>query len=264
MPSTGPMPAGTGENLDRSGLTAWTNPGNITVDDNSVARANAVSGSDYLIARNFGFAIPASAVIDGVVVVVRARENIASGETMQGRLQDDTAALTGSLKTLSYNDGNVETTYTWGGATDLWGATLTPAIVNNANFGFRQWFLTAHDVLVDFVSMEIFYTPGDVILDPLDVGDGDGVIASMLVVKALSIITGDGDELLASLTIPPEILVPNPIGDGSDIIASLVVVRSLRATFGDGDAMIDIPTDLVPTTGFYYSKDGIWNRVELS
>lgn len=48
----------------------WTDAGNITADDAAFAFAAHTAGptpSRYLVGSNFGFEIPAGAVIDGVV-----------------------------------------------------------------------------------------------------------------------------------------------------------------------------------------------------
>ena len=44
-------------------------------------------------------------------------------------------SVIGSNKATGQWSATGETTYTWGGAADLWGLTLTPAQVNAATFG---------------------------------------------------------------------------------------------------------------------------------
>lgn len=161
--STGNIPPGTGENIDRAGLTAWANftADVIGVEDVSGATNNGTGGSDYLVARNFGFTIPTGATINGVFVRVKASENAGGTEPLLAQLQDETGALFGSSKSTS-NEGSISGTtlafYTYGSASDLWGATLTEAIVEDPDFGVRLWFATTHVVAVDFVTMAIEYT----------------------------------------------------------------------------------------------------------
>jgi hypothetical protein len=157
MASTGNVFVGTGENNAGIGATAWTNPGNITSDNATDASCNAAATSQYLVGRNCGFAIPTDATIVGVTVRIEAAETSAGSETLNGRLQDETGALTGSGKTASIG-GTTPTVYTYGGTADLWGATLTPAIVNDADFGVRFWFTTAHNMTVDYVTIAIEYS----------------------------------------------------------------------------------------------------------
>jgi hypothetical protein len=155
--STGNIFPVTGENVDRGGLTAWTNPGNIVSDNTTDATCNA-TGSDYLVARAFDFsAIPDGATIAGITVRVEASEHSAGTEALSGQLQDETAALVGSAKQQTIS-GTGKAVYTYGGTADVWGASLSAAIVKDPDFGVRLWFTTAHDVRVDFVTMAVEYT----------------------------------------------------------------------------------------------------------
>lgn len=161
MPNTGNVFPGTGENIDRAGLTAWTSPTECVSDNTTDATCNA-TGSDYLVARNFNFAsIPADATIVGVLVRVEASEHTAGTEALLAQLQDASAALTGASKAQA-NEGAISGTakavYTYGSTSDVWSATLTRATVTNANFGVRVWFTTAHDIRIDYITMAIEYT----------------------------------------------------------------------------------------------------------
>jgi hypothetical protein len=71
MSTAGPTIAGTG--ADGGGAVAWSNPGNITANDTTYAVAavnNAAPTSNELLATNFGFALPAGAVVSSVQVDV--------------------------------------------------------------------------------------------------------------------------------------------------------------------------------------------------
>ncbi len=157
MPSTGNIFPGTGENNAGIGATAWTNPGNIVSDNATDASINAGASSQYLVARNFGFNIPSEAAINGVTVRIEAAETGAGTESLNAQLQNDSAALVGSSKANTISGTGVAV-YTYGSASDVWGATLTPTIVNNANFGVRFWFTTVHAMTVDYVTIAIEYT----------------------------------------------------------------------------------------------------------
>lgn len=164
MANTGNIFAGTGENNAGIGATAWTNPGNVVSDNATDATCNAAASSQYLVARNFDFSsIPAGATITGVLVRVEASEHSTSTEALRAQLQNDSGTLVGSAKTTS-NEGSISGTaksvYTYGSTSDVWGATLTLAIVQDADFGVRFWFTTAHDVRIDYVTMAIEYTTG--------------------------------------------------------------------------------------------------------
>jgi hypothetical protein len=160
--STGNIFAGTGENLAGIGATAWTNPGNI-VSDNATDATNNGSSSNYLVARNYGFSVPGAATIAGITVRIELSEHSPGSETLNARLQDENGALIGSGKTASVT-GTTKTVYTYGSTSDLWGATLTPAIVNDVDFGVRFWFTTSHDIRVDYVTLAVEYTEGEATL----------------------------------------------------------------------------------------------------
>ncbi len=167
MANTGNKFARTGENNAGIGATAWTTPGNVTADDAADATCNAAASSQYLVARNFDLAsVPANATILGVTVRVEASEHSTGTEPLLAQLQNASGTLFGSSKSTS-NEGSISGTgkavYTYGSTSDLWGATITPAIVHDADFGVRLWFTTAHDVRIDYVTIAVEYsvpTPG--------------------------------------------------------------------------------------------------------
>jgi hypothetical protein len=156
------------------GLTAWTNPTNAAASDNAYATvaSNAISGSlsHQLRATNFPFAIPGTATIDGILVEVEAKSSNGTSTLIEAFLINGSAGSaadqigTDQITT----DITVATTdayYTVGGASSLWGATLTPAIINGANFGvgiradakgsppgnFRT-------IFIDHIRMTVYYT----------------------------------------------------------------------------------------------------------
>ncbi len=159
MSSTGNVFPGTGANDASIGATAWTSPGNITATDANDATCNAGASSQYLVAKNFGFAIPSGSAILGITVRVNASESSAGSETLNARLQDAAGALTGTGKTASLN-GTSKTVYTYGSTADVWGASLTDTVVNDVDFGVRLWFTTSHNVAIDYVTLAVEYTAG--------------------------------------------------------------------------------------------------------
>ncbi len=137
MASEGPNSAGTGADDAGFGTPAWASPGSVTVSDNFSASVllAAAGNSHYLKATNFGFAIPAGATIDGILVewdkskmiggtVVDARARIVKGGTV---------GSTDKASPDTWPDADAYASY--GGAADLWGETWTDADVNAADFG---------------------------------------------------------------------------------------------------------------------------------
>lgn len=156
MASTGNIFPSTGENNAGIGATAWADPGNVVSDNATDSICVAAASSQYLVARNFNFGIATDATILGVTARIEASEHSGGTESLNARLQDDGGALVGSSKANTIS-GTAKAVYTYGGVADLWGATLTPAIVNDVDFGVRFWFTTAHEVRVDYVTVAIEY-----------------------------------------------------------------------------------------------------------
>lgn len=104
---SGALVAGTGASDDSIGTQAWTSPENITASDNAWATASA--GSNASPTRSILFY---------------------NGDAYG----DDQLVAFGNPITTGASDA----TATLGGATELWGASLTPAIVNDSTFGYAM------------------------------------------------------------------------------------------------------------------------------
>ncbi len=162
MANTGNIFPQTGENNAGIGATAWTNPGNVVSDNGTDATCNAAASSQYLISRNFPLSsVPVNATVDGILVRAEVSEHSTATEPLRAQLQDAGGVLFGSPKSTS-NQGSISGTakavYTWGGIADLWGATITPAILHDPDFGVRHWFVTAHDVRIDYTTIQVEFT----------------------------------------------------------------------------------------------------------
>lgn len=129
--------------FDNDGLGAdWVNPGNAALDDTAYATVTAarrmVIDSGSLVSYHADYAIPGDATIDGVKVRIKRKYAGTDGSVTDATdccLTKDGAYTPWG----SYAGGNgwttTDTYYTWGGATELWGVSITPAIVNDDNFG---------------------------------------------------------------------------------------------------------------------------------
>ena len=89
-------------------------------------------------AGNFGFNIPSSATILGVTIGFQIYGESATTGTVAQVALWQTGALLGTAKSpgTPINAYPAVTPESYGGAADLWGAALTPAIVNDPTFGF--------------------------------------------------------------------------------------------------------------------------------
>ncbi|HOZ76948.1 MAG TPA: proprotein convertase P-domain-containing protein [Ferruginibacter sp.] len=169
IPGTaGPAFAGTGVTSNTAG-TGWSNPGNVVSNNNAYATINNMDDGDNsegLVARNFGFTIPANASIAGVQVTISRFGEISNV------FRDDVVQLVvgginvGNNRASVTGWSNVETAVNYGSASDLWGTTLTPAQVNASNFGV--WLAVEcyngannRDPFIDYIQITISYTtPG--------------------------------------------------------------------------------------------------------
>lgn len=114
-----------------------------------------------LVFSNFGFSIPGSATILGVVVsAVLVSQNPTTGVLSQVALWQ-TGAQLGTAKSPATPFTNTLTPQSYGTASDQWGTTLTPAIVNDPTFGFAMAVNTS-DVVRLFIGepfqVTVYYT----------------------------------------------------------------------------------------------------------
>lgn len=121
------------------GSVAWADAENAIASDDAAAVAALADGetSNYLRAADFRFELPPTAVVVGIEVVIErsadAADVIADHEVR--------VAVDGALLPKKFVDAAswsvTDATSSYGDATDLWDATetITPALVNQANFG---------------------------------------------------------------------------------------------------------------------------------
>lgn len=145
MPSTGFTLPANGTNMASLGTVAWSNPGRVSVNDNSDASVSAsgpggTTTTQGLRSYNYGFAIPSNASIDGIQLryerwqvhsssppgnSVELLVQMFQGTSLQGSNQSDGSTYATSRETI-----------TKGGSTNLCGYTgIAPGNVNASNFG---------------------------------------------------------------------------------------------------------------------------------
>jgi len=145
------------------GTVAWTNPQNIEAADGVFATNNngAMSvGTDDLIGTGFGFSVPATATINGILVEINYSASGTASELFVNLLK--AGAATGNNKATGASLPSSPNTASYGGSTDLWGATFTPSDINASNFGVAAgYFLPSGSVSqanVDFFRITVFFT----------------------------------------------------------------------------------------------------------
>ncbi len=87
---------------------------------------------------NFGFNIPAGATILGIVVSAVLVSQFPTTSVLSEVALWNSSGLVGSAKTPNTPFVTSLQTEAYGSSTDLWGAALTPAIVNDPSFGFAM------------------------------------------------------------------------------------------------------------------------------
>lgn len=164
MATAGPNLPTVGTTDASLGLLAWANADRITAGDGeSASAAGMPTGSPtvLLIGKGFGFAIPPDATIDGITVeIVRSSIGSRCGDVLVSLLSDG----------LVDGDNRADFTTVWpataaakayGGPTDLWGLALTPADVNDPEFGVGVQCVKAiagpGGARVDYLSVTVHY-----------------------------------------------------------------------------------------------------------
>lgn len=157
----GPLYPGTVTNeANGTGSVSWVNPNNAKISDGTYTTANTgFLASLYLFCTNFGFSVPSDATVAGITVEFNG---IKSGTVTDGEVKIVKGGAAGSI--------NKGTNSTWptgagflsyGGVSDLWGETWTPAQINSSDFGaaITAFGVTGGSVAsIDSVRVTVYYT----------------------------------------------------------------------------------------------------------
>jgi hypothetical protein len=127
--------------IDGGTTVSWSSPTAVLASDNSYAQASfstagVTQTSQFLLAVDFRNTIPSNATVDGIKVEIERASQAA-------QVVDNAVYVikSGQPITQGTNLANpgvwsaVETTVAYGGPTEKWGQTWTPADVNSAGFG---------------------------------------------------------------------------------------------------------------------------------
>jgi flagellin-like hook-associated protein FlgL len=157
------QPGSAGPSLCSAATGSWTPRGGLVSalaqSGDGLYASSPYGTTDPLGTSSFGFSIPANATIAGVEVSYRIWGGSPGGPACF-RLHLS-GSLIGSEKEItiptSWESG------TLGSSTDLWGASLTPAIINDSAFGVKTWMSYPPPPIyykVDYISVKIYYTTG--------------------------------------------------------------------------------------------------------
>ena len=145
----------------------WVSPENIYgAGEASVVHPSFDSPDQTWVLKAYGFdfsAIPDGSTIDGVQVVINARYDIAAVSLDLCQLLDISRAKVGTNKYLTPQALTTSAAdYTIGGSADKWGNALDAAWVKDPDFGVAIGALAGganSDVFIDYVTMQVWYTP---------------------------------------------------------------------------------------------------------
>lgn len=160
------------------GTFVWSNPTRAQATDNSYATATdtTTGNTHYLKGVGFGFAIPTSSTINGIVVSIERKKDSAPSVTWTDsvvRLLKANVVI-GDNKATSTSYTTSDVTENHGGSSDLWNAGgWTLAQINAATFGV-VYSAHANDPLTsggvvscDYISITVYYTPQSYAIDYL-------------------------------------------------------------------------------------------------
>jgi hypothetical protein len=136
--TSGPNYPGTATNGGGGG-SAWTASAAGTIvaalGADGGTTVSASTDTQDLNMTNFGFAIPTNATITGISVEMNRWASGSGVRDNQVQLLGGSAAGTDQAITGTDWSTNNTTVVPYGGSTDLWGLTWTPAQINNSSFG---------------------------------------------------------------------------------------------------------------------------------
>jgi hypothetical protein len=159
---------------DMGGTKPWTNPNNVLAADGAYATctANGIVGPNILELSDPTYGtVPPTATIDGIEVTINghAAINRSGISGVNENYQGVTVRLFKVTGSPGVGKGNIwtttDTTWTYGGSSDLWSTTWTPAQVNSTSFGMQLlaevWSddhpATNRTISVDWAMIKVYY-----------------------------------------------------------------------------------------------------------
>ncbi len=117
----------------------WIDVSHVHLDDEFYASFGDLAGTtgthtDYLVATDFGFTLPAGTIIEGIKVEVKCSDANARTSDYSVRIIK-TGVITGLEKAAGTAYPLVDDYITYGGPTDLWGETWDYKFIDDNKFG---------------------------------------------------------------------------------------------------------------------------------
>ena len=163
MANTTAMSPGTVVDDATIGTLVWSNPDNAKTENGVYAGGTWSSGyTHYLKATNFGFSIPAGAIIDGINVEIK-RKNSDANWSWDNEVKivksDGTIGTTNKASATTWS--NTLAYFSYGGVSDLWDETWDATKINDTDFGvvLSVWSKYPNNyIIVDHIRITIYYT----------------------------------------------------------------------------------------------------------
>lgn len=175
--ASGPLDPGSAASVSFSGSDFnFNNAANIFTSNNIRATSTGLVSlfngeTEYLQATNFGFSIPSSAIICGIVA--EAEKSATGIGTVLGvglsYVSDYSVRLirngtvVGNNKASAAHWTSSESYHTYGGNSDIWGVAWTPADINASNFGIAfsanisGLAMLIPNVRIDHIRITVYY-----------------------------------------------------------------------------------------------------------
>ena len=143
------------------GSSPWFATGNAGASDDSWAQGApaGLTPTQYLKATSFGFTIPAPAQIVGIEATIERHSNL--GTISDARVRIVKGGVVGATERALAGTwpAITDAVVTYGGSSDLWGETWTPADINAGGFGLALSVQDSTDLaLVDHMTLKVFYS----------------------------------------------------------------------------------------------------------
>jgi len=165
MSSQGPNSGSTFATVAGGYDVDWTNPGRAVASDNSYATAVCSIGTSsyYLMATQFGFAIPTGSTINGIKVEFERKASQANAALDNAERLARAGVLSDYYR---YTEDYWPTTnayQTLGSSTDLWDEAWTPDDINSTGFGVgisgcNDSYAGNLTLSIDHIRLTVYYT----------------------------------------------------------------------------------------------------------
>lgn len=137
--TAGPNSPGTMADDATVGTVTWSNPDNAKTSNNLYASATSTGTTvtHYLKATNFGFSIPPSATINGIVVNIEKNAGgvmtVVRDEYVKIVKADSTIGTENKASAVNWSFSDVDSNY--GSSSDLWSESWDGVSINDTDFG---------------------------------------------------------------------------------------------------------------------------------